>query len=131
MQKFLVRSLFLVLLLSAAESWALPPCPGTYNESAWTNCHGTISGHVREKGSVTRGWLGVNFQGVTQELAESFGMGKPHGALVAQVLDHSPAKKAGIETGDVIVKINKELLESSIDLPRLVGTVPVGCCLAA
>ena len=42
MQKFLIRSLFLVLLLSAAESWALPPCPGSYNNNTWTNCQGTL-----------------------------------------------------------------------------------------
>ena len=41
MQKLLVRSLFLVLLLSAAESWALPPCPGSYDKNTWTNCEGT------------------------------------------------------------------------------------------
>ena len=43
MQKFLVRSVFLALLLSAAESWALPPCPGSYNQYTWTNCHGAVS----------------------------------------------------------------------------------------
>ena len=43
MQKFLVRSLFLVLLLSAAESWALFPCPGSYNQDTWTNCQGTYT----------------------------------------------------------------------------------------
>ena len=43
MQKFLVRSLFLVLLLSAAESWALPPCPGSWDQSTWTNCQGTLT----------------------------------------------------------------------------------------
>jgi hypothetical protein len=43
MQKFLTRSLFLILLLSAAESWALPPCPGSYDNNTWTNCQGTIT----------------------------------------------------------------------------------------
>ena len=43
MQKSLVRSVFLVLLISAAESWALPPCPGSWDESTWTNCHGTYT----------------------------------------------------------------------------------------
>lgn len=81
---------------------------------------------LREKGSVTRGWLGVLIQDITQELAESFDMGKPQGALVSRVLDDSPAKKAGIETGDVIVKFNKEHVESSSDLPPMVGTAPVG-----
>ena len=44
MQKFLTRSLFLILLLSAAESWALPPCPGSYDNNTWTNCEGTSVG---------------------------------------------------------------------------------------
>ena len=50
---------------------------------------------IRDKGHVSRGWLGVLIQDVTRELAESFGMGKPHGALVAKVLPDSPAEKAG------------------------------------
>ena len=63
---------------------------------------------IREKGSVTRGWLGVLIQDVTQELAESFDMEKPQGALVSRVLDDSPAQKAGLETGDVIVSFNND-----------------------
>src|SRR5690606_22911726 len=58
---------------------------------------------LREHGSVSRGWLGVLIQDVTRDLAESFGMDRPHGALVAKVLPDSPAEKAGIEVGDVIV----------------------------
>ena len=49
MQKFLVRGVFLVLLLSAAESWALPPCPGSDDQYTWTNCHGTFTGPNGDK----------------------------------------------------------------------------------
>ena len=52
----------------------------------------------------TRGWLGVLIQDVTRELAESFNMDKPHGALVAKVLTDSPAQAAGVEVGDIIVE---------------------------
>ena len=81
---------------------------------------------LRDKGTVTRGWLGVLIQDVTQELAESFNMEKPLGALVSKVLDDSPAQKAGIETGDVIVSFNKESIHRSSDLPPIVGTTVVG-----
>ncbi len=81
---------------------------------------------LRDKGSVTRGWLGVLIQDVTQELAESFNMDKPKGALVSKVLDDSPAKKGGVETGDVIVTFDKEAVERSSDLPPIVGTTQVG-----
>ena len=81
---------------------------------------------LRDKGSVTRGWLGVLIQDVTQELAESFNMEKPKGALVSKVLDDSPAKKGGVETGDVIVTFDGVEVERSSDLPPIVGTTQVG-----
>ncbi len=87
---------------------------------------------LKANGRVSRGWLGVLIQDVTRELAESFDMDYPHGALIAQVLPGSPAEKAGIEVGDIIVKFNGETVSFSSDLPPLVGstlvgsTVPVG-----
>ena len=81
---------------------------------------------IRDKGSVTRGWLGVLIQDVTQELAESFDMAKPQGALVSKVLDDSPAAKGGIETGDIIVNFGGTSIDHSSDLPPLVGTTHVG-----
>lgn len=81
---------------------------------------------LREKGAVTRGWLGVLIQDVTRELAESFKMSKPHGALVSKVLPDSPAARAGFKAGDVIVKFNKQKIDTSAELPPLVGTAPVG-----
>ena len=81
---------------------------------------------LRDKGSVTRGWLGVLIQDVTAELAESFDMDKPRGALVSKVLDDSPAGEGGIETGDIIVKFNGSAVNQSSDLPPIVGATKVG-----
>ncbi|MEO5341993.1 MAG: DegQ family serine endoprotease [Gammaproteobacteria bacterium SHHR-1] len=76
---------------------------------------------LRDKGKVTRGWLGVYIQDVTRELAESFGLDSPRGALVAQVIEDSPAAKAGIQVGDVILEYNGKQVDSSSVLPHLVG----------
>lgn len=81
---------------------------------------------LRDRGHVTRGWLGVLIQDVTRELAESFGMNHPHGALIAKVLSDGPAAAAGIEVGDIIVKFNKKKIIFSSDLPPLVGRTIVG-----
>jgi serine protease Do len=81
---------------------------------------------LKEEGHVSRGWLGVLIQDVTRELAESFGMKKPHGALVAKVLNDSPAEKAGFMVGDVIVSFNKDKIGVSSDLPPMVGGTKVG-----
>jgi len=80
---------------------------------------------LRDKGRVSRGWLGVLIQDVTRELAESFGMERPHGALVARVLPDSPAAAAGIEVGDIIVRFNGKEIATSSDLPPLVGSTAV------
>jgi serine protease Do len=81
---------------------------------------------LREQGHVSRGWLGVLIQDVTRELAESFAMNKPHGALVAKVLKDSPAEKAGFKVGDVIVSFNGDKIDVSSDLPPMVGSTKVG-----
>jgi serine protease Do len=80
---------------------------------------------LREKGHVARGWLGVLIQDVTRELAESFDMDHPHGALIAKVLPDGPAEKAGLEVGDIVVKFNNKKVSFSSDLPPLVGSTPV------
>jgi serine protease Do len=77
---------------------------------------------LQTKGHVTRGWLGVTIQDVTQELARSFGLDKPHGALVSGVMANSPAQQAGIKTGDIIVAFDHKPITNSSDLPPLVGT---------
>ncbi len=84
---------------------------------------------IIENGHVSRGWLGVLIQDVNAELAESFGMSKPQGALVAKVLDDSPAAKAGLEVGDVITRFNGETIRYSADLPPMVGISKVGDAL--
>ena len=81
---------------------------------------------LREKGRVSRGWLGVYIQEVTRELADSFGMKQPRGALVAQVMKDSPAQKAGLRVGDIILEYNGESILHSAELPPLVGATPVG-----
>lgn len=81
---------------------------------------------LRENGAVTRGWLGVLIQDVTRELADSFKMKKPHGALVSKVLPDSPAAAAGFKPGDVIVKFNGREIDTSAELPPIVGTAPIG-----
>ena len=85
-----------------------------------------IAGQIKETGTVSRGWLGVLIQEVTRELAESFGMENPHGALVAKVLDDSPAAAAGLQVGDVIVEFNGRKVMQSSGLPPLVGRAKVG-----
>ncbi len=80
---------------------------------------------LRTKGHVSRGWLGVMIQDVTRDLAETFGMRHPRGALVAQVMPDSPAEQAGIQLGDVIVAFNGQDVHSSSSLPPLVGSSPI------
>ena len=81
---------------------------------------------IKSQGYVSRGWLGVVIQNVTRELAESFGLDKPHGALVSRVTPESPAAKAGIETGDVILKFNGHRITTSSSLPPYVGRTKIG-----
>lgn len=80
---------------------------------------------IKDKGSVSRGWLGVYIQEVTYELAQSFDLDKPVGALVSQVLENSPAEKAGIQAGDVILSFNGHEVDDSSELPPMVGRIPV------
>ena len=81
---------------------------------------------IKKSGRVTRGWLGVYIQEITRDLAESFGLDRPKGALVSQVIEDSPAQKYGIEAGDVILEFNGKSVTDSSHLPALVGRVPVG-----
>ncbi len=84
-----------------------------------------VAQQLRTKGRVTRGWLGVLIQDVTRDLAETFGMPQPRGALVAQVLPGSPAERAGIRPGDVVLSYNGKELPTSGSLPPLVGGSPI------
>jgi len=85
-----------------------------------------VAGQLRKTGSVTRGWLGVQIQDIDRELAESFELKRPEGALVARVMPNSPAEKAGIRAGDVILSFNDQQVNSAASLPPLVGTVAPG-----
>lgn len=85
-----------------------------------------VVGQLKDKGYVSRGWLGVLIQEVNKDLAESFGLKKPHGALVAQVMPDSPAGKAGIQAGDIITRYNGQEIGRSAELPHLVGRTKPG-----
>jgi serine protease Do len=79
-----------------------------------------------QHGKVERGRLGVSIQEVSQSLAQSFGLDRPRGALVAQVEKGSPAEKAGVKPGDVLLGVNGKTLERSAELPPLVAAVKPG-----
>jgi len=82
---------------------------------------------LREFGEVRRGWLGVRIQNVDDATAEALGLkGGARGALVAGVDEKGPAKTAGLEVGDVIVRFNGDAVKASSDLPRIVAATPVG-----
>jgi len=81
---------------------------------------------LKSQGHVSRGWLGVQIQDVTRELAESFGMKKPEGALVSRILSKSPAEAAGVQIGDIITEFNGQEIVSSADLPPMVGRTRIG-----
>ena len=81
---------------------------------------------LAQTGRVERGWLGVSIQPVTPELAKSFGLPSAQGALVASVVDGSPAQKAGLKRGDVITEYNGRKVARSEELPRVVAETPIG-----
>ena len=85
-----------------------------------------IINQLKRNGHAKWGWLGVLIQDVNKELAESFGMKKPMGAVVLRVLDNTPAKKAGVEVGDVITHFGKSQINRSSDLPLAVGQASIG-----
>ena len=85
-----------------------------------------VATQLKSAGKVSRGWLGVVIQEVNKDLAESFGLEKPAGALVAQVLQDGPAAKGGLQVGDVILSLNGQPIVMSADLPHLVGALKAG-----
>jgi len=86
----------------------------------------SIADQLKDKGFATRGWLGVAIQNVDQALAESFGLEKPTGALIAQVTKNSPADKGGLSSGDIILRFNNKQVNYSSELPPFVGAVAPG-----
>jgi len=80
-----------------------------------------VAEQLKEQGVVSRGWLGVLIQRVDRDLAESFGLDRPAGALVTQVFADSPAEEGGLHQGDIILSFNGKMIDLSSDLPHLVG----------
>jgi serine protease Do len=85
-----------------------------------------VIAQLHEKGHVTRGWLGVLIQAVTPDAADALGLDSPRGALVADVIEDSPAAKAGLQRRDVIVSYDGQEVEENDDLPQMVGRTVVG-----
>ena len=90
-----------------------------------------VVAQLRETGKVERGYLGVNFGNVTQELAEGFHLDRPHGALVSSVVKGGPADNAGFKSGDVIIKFNGHDIRKGEDLPFHVGQLKPGTEVSA
>lgn len=86
---------------------------------------GPVVDQLKEYGEVRRGWLGVNIGNVTDDIAEALGMETPTGAIIRDVFD-GPAKDAGLQSMDVIVKFDGQTVKDSGELVRLVGAAPVG-----
>ncbi|MDE1968837.1 MAG: DegQ family serine endoprotease [Alphaproteobacteria bacterium] len=80
---------------------------------------------IQKYGHARRGWLGVNIQSVTDEIAESLGLDKPKGALIASVFDGGPAQKAGIQPGDVVLTFDGKAVVDMRHLPRIVAETPI------
>jgi len=90
----------------------------------------TVIGQLKDKGSVTRGWIGVQIQSVTQDIADSLGMKNAEGALVAEPQPNSPAVKAGIESGDVITAVNGQPVKDARDLAKKIGGIAPGTSIS-
>ncbi|WGR97236.1 Do family serine endopeptidase [Bradyrhizobium sp. ISRA443] len=86
----------------------------------------SVVAQLKDKGSVSRGWIGVQIQPVTSDIADSLGMKKAEGALVAEPQANGPAAKAGIESGDVITAVNGEPVKDARELARTIGGLPPG-----
>jgi serine protease Do len=86
----------------------------------------SVVAQLKDKGSVSRGWIGVQIQPVTPDIADSLGLKKAQGALVAEPQANSPAAKAGIESGDVITAVNGEGIKDARELARTIGSLAPG-----
>ena len=90
-----------------------------------------VVAQIQETGEVERGWLGVSIQDVDRNLADSFGLDRPRGALIAQAGKGSPAEDAGLKSGDIIVSFDGHDIETSADLPHIVGLITPGTSVEA
>ena len=91
-----------------------------------SNAASTVIDQLIQFGETKRGWLGVRIQEVTKEIAEVEKLNKPKGALVASVSENSPASKAGLKAGDIILKFDKKLIKTMRQLPKAVAGTEVG-----
>jgi serine protease Do len=85
-----------------------------------------VIAQLKDKGSVSRGWIGVQIQPVTSDIAESMNLKKTEGALVVEPQPNGPAAKGGIESGDVITAVNGQAVKDARELARTVGSLPPG-----
>src|SRR4051794_8938675 len=86
----------------------------------------TVIAQLKDKGTVSRGWIGVQIQPVTQDIADSLGLKKAEGALVAEPQADGPAAKAGVQSGDVITAVNGESVKDARELARTIGGIAPG-----
>ena len=85
-----------------------------------------VIGQLKKTGKVSRGWLGVYIQEVTNNLAKSFGMKNPSGALISKIIPDGPASKSDLKVGDIILKFDNKKIETSSSLPPIVGNTRIG-----
>ncbi len=85
-----------------------------------------VLGQLKKHGRVTRGWIGVSIQALTPELARSFGLKEPSGALVSSINPGDPAEAGGLKPGDIIVSFDGKKIDTLNDLPRTVASTPPG-----
>jgi serine protease Do len=91
-----------------------------------SNMAKSVVSQLKEKGKVTRGWIGVSVQSLTPEMAQAFGLKETKGALVGDVVSGSPADTAGLKRGDVIISFNGKEIKNMSDLPKIVAETPIG-----
>jgi serine protease Do len=89
----------------------------------------SVVAQLKDKGVVNRGWIGVQIQPVTSEIADSMGLKKTEGALVTEPQANGPAAKAGIESGDVITSVNGEAIKDARELARSIGALAPGAAV--
>ena len=89
----------------------------------------SVVAQLKDKGSVSRGWIGVQIQPVTADIADSLGLKKAEGALVAEPQANGPAAKAGIESGDVITAVNGKTVKDARELARTIGGLAPGAAV--
>jgi serine protease Do len=85
-----------------------------------------VTVNLKSTGYVSRGWLGVAIQGIDDNLAQSLGLSNSKGSLVSSISENSPAAKAGLQVGDVILEFDNKTVNAVSDLPILVGNTPIG-----